>query len=82
MCIFVFIFHLQINEAAYFLYDAVMLYAYGLNATLSKGGSITDGKAIIDEILEQGTYQSECSTSVYQYIAYTCITYAHNLGKA
>ncbi|XP_033630930.1 receptor-type guanylate cyclase Gyc76C-like [Asterias rubens] len=47
-----------INEAAYFLYDAVMLYAYGLNATLSKGGSITDGKAIIDEILEQGTYQS------------------------
>ncbi len=35
-----------------------MLYAYGLNATLSKGGNITDGKAIIDEIIKQGNYHS------------------------
>ena len=49
----------QIGEEAPFLYDAVMLYAYGLNATLANGGSIYDGRAIINEIITRGAYQSE-----------------------
>ncbi|XP_038064178.1 receptor-type guanylate cyclase Gyc76C-like [Patiria miniata] len=47
-----------IGEEAPFLYDAVMLYAHGLNATLAKGGKIEDGIAIIQEIINRGTYQS------------------------
>ena len=50
---------LYINFHTYFqpppeaqqLYDAVMLYAYGLNKTLSKGYSVTNGSDIIQNIL-------------------------------
>ena len=44
-------FILQPPPEAHQLYDAVMLYAYGLNKTLSKGHSVTNGSDIIQNIL-------------------------------
>ena len=40
----------QILSHAYQLYDAVMLYAYGLSQVLSEGGSFLDGRAIISKL--------------------------------
>ena len=37
---------------AAYLYDAVILYAKAVNQVLKEGGNLTDGKAIIDKILD------------------------------
>lgn len=41
----------QVLDYAAFLYDAALLYAHALNKTLNEGGQVTDGKRIIDNML-------------------------------
>ena len=58
------------------LYDAVMLYAYGLNKTLSKGYSVTNGSDIIQNILNT-RHESKTKTS----LALSFMRLAHNYLK-
>lgn len=53
---------LQISVYASYLYDAVQLYAAGLDAVLSAGGRADDGEAIIDNIRGQ-SYESQYTTT-------------------
>ena len=42
---------MQAAKTAPYLYDAVWLYAYALNRTLSEGGNISNGTAIFKNMI-------------------------------
>ncbi|XP_078611420.1 receptor-type guanylate cyclase Gyc76C-like [Branchiostoma floridae x Branchiostoma japonicum] len=54
----------RIPRTAAYLYDSVMIYAHALHRTIQKGGSTTDGQAIIKNAISR-QYQSVLGNLMY-----------------
>ncbi|KAI8512208.1 hypothetical protein Bbelb_088470 [Branchiostoma belcheri] len=54
----------RIPRTAAYLYDSVMIYAHALHRTIQKGGSVTDGQAIIRNAISR-QYESVLGNMMY-----------------
>ncbi|XP_066292831.1 receptor-type guanylate cyclase Gyc76C-like [Branchiostoma lanceolatum] len=52
------------TATAAYLYDSVMIYAHALHRTIQKGGSVTDGQAIIKNVIRR-QYESVLGNMMY-----------------